>query len=72
MTTRVTIQTTDGRIVNALNWRMLPSQPPSGPSVPASPIPLDGGMYHVKTARGWIDLPANQVLSMSLHTGAFT
>jgi len=69
MATLVTIVTTEGRTIQGLNYRMDPSVA-IRPNVPRSP--LSGGIYHVHTRLGWIEIPASQVKSLTVKPGART
>jgi hypothetical protein len=69
MTTQAVIVTSNGQVLQALSYRMASSAPPQ-PSVPASPYPFKGGVYHVQSRLGWIDLNASEVFTVSLSPTA--
>lgn len=71
MSTQVTVTMANGTTLQAVNHRMSPFSPPV-PSVPASPYPFTGGVYHLLTASGWVDLPMSQVARITVAPGATT
>jgi hypothetical protein len=71
MATRVTMTLTNGQVIHGTSYRMSANSPPL-PSVPASPSPFSGGVYHIQTQRGWRDFVASDVASISVAPGAMT
>lgn len=71
MAAQVKVTLTTGQVIHALSYRMDPAAP-AAPSVPNSPNPFLGGVYHLETTNGWLDIPVNQVASISLRPGAIT
>ena len=72
MSTQAIVTLNTGQVVRAVSYRMSPGRPPA-PSVPASPTPyMAGGMYHLETPMGWVDIPASQVQNISVSHGALT
>jgi hypothetical protein len=65
---QVVMTLTNGQVIQGLNYRMAPYGP-FGPSVPASPSPFAGGVYHLQTPLGWVDIVASQVKSMAITSG---
>jgi hypothetical protein len=55
----------NGQVITGINWRMS-SYGPWNPSVPASPYPFAGGVFHLKSPSGWVDVEASQVRSFSV------
>lgn len=75
MSTQVTIQTVDGRIIHGIGYSV------SAQNVPTDPVKLaaamQGGMaygiYHIYTASGWQYIPASQIAFVrNLKSGAAT
>ena len=71
MSTQVTLTMTNGQVVSAVSYRMSPYSVPTA-STPASPIPFDGGQYHVQTPYGWVDIAAGDVHAITVTGGANT
>jgi hypothetical protein len=69
--TQCIVRLTSGQVVVGVNYRMAPYSVPA-PAVPSSPAPFAGGFYHIQTARGWVDLQANAVQSISVVPGVST
>jgi hypothetical protein len=69
MATLITIVTTQGRVIEGIDYRTDPSKP-SSPNVPLTE--LTGGFYHIQTRYGWTDIPASQVRSITTRAGAPT
>jgi hypothetical protein len=67
MSGQVQLTTNDGQTITGLTWRMTPTN--NRPSVPAS---WNGGMYHIQTPNGWIEVPGNQVNDIGITMGAQT
>jgi hypothetical protein len=63
MSTSVTIQTTDGRIIHGINYTVDSARLPT--NVTALAAGMQGGMnmgvYHIRTANGWQYIPASQI-----------
>ena len=68
MSTQVVIKTIYGRTYVGINYRM----DPAGLASPSTPNDPNGGAYHIQTANGWIDIPANEVASIKIQPGAPT
>lgn len=71
MSTQVLLTLNTGQVVSAVNYRMPPTSPPS-PSVPASPNPFSGGVYHVQTPMGWVDILATDITNIAVSHGVTT
>lgn len=67
MTTQVKVQLTNGKTLNALNYRIDPGSTPTDTAALATQISggLSTGTYHVRGPNGWIDIPANQVQNIT-------
>jgi hypothetical protein len=75
VSTQVTIQTTDGRILNGINYTVSPVTTPANPAALAAS--MQGGMaygvYHLHAANGWVYIPASQIAAvLSIRPGALT
>jgi hypothetical protein len=68
MSTLVTIQTTDGRIINGINYTLNPATLPINPNPAALTASMPGGLtmgtYHIKTPNGWEYIPASQIAAV--------
>jgi hypothetical protein len=73
MSTIVTIQTTDGRTIHGISYTVNATIP-TNPTALAAGMPggPQQGVYHIQTARGWEYIPAGQIVSVSVKTGAPT
>jgi hypothetical protein len=65
MTVQATVVLKSGAVVQGVNYRLAAYASPYQPGAPASPPPFNGGMYHVQTAMGWIEVPATQIATIS-------
>lgn len=63
MPLQAALTTTDGRVIQGVSYRMAAYTTP-GPSIPASPYPFLGGMYHLQTPLGWVDIADSDVSSI--------
>jgi hypothetical protein len=75
MSSQITIQTADGRIVHGINFSVNTASLPTDPVALAAS--MQGGMaygvYHVYTASGWQYIPASQIVAIrNLKSGAPT
>ena len=71
MSVQLTVTLLNGQTLWGINYRMAPYTVPN-PSVPASPLPFTGGVFHMQTPLGWVDIVASQVKSISVAPGANT
>jgi len=63
MSTNVSIQTHDGRIISGINYTI------NATNIPRNPVILAGamqggmamGVYHIRTPAGWEYIPASQI-----------
>jgi hypothetical protein len=66
MSSLITLQTTDGRIIHGINYTINTNALPK--SIPALAAGMPGGMaygvYHVQTPSGWQYIPANQIAAV--------
>lgn len=73
MSVQVTITTTDGRVLQGINYSI-------NNTIPTDPVLLaatmQGGMsygvYHLHTAQGWVYIPASQITGVQVQSGAVT
>jgi hypothetical protein len=75
MSTQITLQTTDGRIIKGINFSVDSTTLPK--NVNALAASMQGGMtygvYHVYTPSGWQYIPASQIAKViSVSQGAPT
>jgi hypothetical protein len=71
MAAQVKVTLISGQVIYALSYRMDPAAP-AVPSASASPNPFLGGVYHIDTTRGWVDIPVSQIRSIQVNPGAST
>lgn len=70
MSSQVTITLINGRVIHGVNYRMSATAPSgTGGLKPSVPDALTGGVYHIEDENGWVDIPANQVASITAHPG---
>jgi hypothetical protein len=75
MSSLITLQTTDGRIIHGINYTVNTTGLPTDPSRLAAGMPgqMPYGVYHVQTSRGWEYIPANQIAAiLQVKAGAPT
>ena len=72
MSTRVLITLKNGKVIQGVNYRMDPNSAPT-PWVPQSPVPFNGGYYHIETANGWVyNIGVDDIQSISVARQAST
>lgn len=68
------MQTKDGRLINGISYSVNSSALPNDPTMLASTMPggMTAGVYRIRTASGWVFIPANQIAGVSATGGAPT
>jgi hypothetical protein len=66
MSSLITLRTTDGRVIQGINYTVNTTTLPSDPTRLAAGMPggMAYGVYHVHTASGWQYIPASQILAV--------
>jgi hypothetical protein len=67
MPVQTVVNTVAGRVIQGISYRMAAYQTPPPASIPASPYPFVGGVYHLETALGWVDIPMSDVHNITLY-----
>jgi hypothetical protein len=66
MSSSITLQTTDGRIIHGINYGVNTTTLPSDPAALAAGMPggMAYGVYHIHTPSGWQYIPASQIAAV--------
>lgn len=74
MPSLITLKTTDGRIIQGINYTVNTTTLPNMPALAAAmPGGMNYGVYHVHTSSGWQYIPASQIAAIvSAKAGAPT
>jgi hypothetical protein len=75
MSSQITIQTVDGRVIHGINFSINTTSLPTDPTKLAASMQggMPYGVYHIYTASGWQYIPANQIVAIrNLKSGAPT
>lgn len=74
MSTTVWLQTTDGRLVQGINYSVDAATLPTDPATMAAGMQggMTAGVYHLRTPLGWVYVPASQINAVQASAGAPT